>query len=404
MNEQLPQLLSSHEICVRCVGRCIGSKGSVELDSSIATAQDHAGELLENCVPEPSCSLCHGLVKRSIEYTDRITDELDDLEFETFLVGCALSNYDQADSIPEQFGFSPISLKFEIRKEIGLRITKKLGKNVEFQHPDISIIFDPNRMEHSLEIRSLYLLARYRKLVRGIPQTKWPCTHCKGRGCQECSNTGQQYPSSVELEVSQPFLAASKAADSSFHGAGREDIDALMLGTGRPFVLELKDPKIRTLDLKTLEKEVNRSSKVQITDLQYTDKDMIAFLKQGSPNAWKRYRARVQTGTELHSDQIKMLNQWGRDAHQLEQRTPQRVSHRRANKVRKKTIYSLVAKILAENIIELEIHAQGGAYIKEFISGDEGRTSPSVADLLRTSAICTALDVIGVDDRGIFQS
>jgi tRNA pseudouridine synthase 10 len=71
--------------------------------------------------------------------------------------------------------------------------------------------------------------------------------------------------------------------------------------------------------------------------------------------------------------------------------------------VRRKTIYNLEAKKITGNIIELKIHAQGGAYIKEFISGDEGRTSPSVADLLGTSAICTALDVIGVDDRGIFQ-
>jgi tRNA pseudouridine synthase 10 len=204
------------------------------------------------------------------------------------------------------------------------------------------------------------------------------------------------------MEISGPFIQATQATDSSFHGAGREDIDALMLGKGRPFVLELKDPKKRTIDLVGLSNKVNQSSKVQIKDIQYTDKDMIAFLKQGSSNAWKVYRADVETNTEITDEQIKVLNQWGQTQHQLEQRTPQRVSHRRANKLRRKKIYSVTAKRMGKCLLELEIHAQGGAYIKEFISSDEGRTEPSIAALLDTNALCTALDVIAVDDRGVF--
>ena len=37
-----------------------------------------------------------------------------------------------------------------------------------------------------------------------------------------------------------------------FHGMGREDIDALCLGEGRPFVLELSEPRIRDIDLDEL--------------------------------------------------------------------------------------------------------------------------------------------------------
>ena len=33
------------------------------------------------------------------------------------------------------------------------------------------------------------------------------------------------------------------ASDARFHSAGREDVDVRMLGEGRPFVLELLQPK-----------------------------------------------------------------------------------------------------------------------------------------------------------------
>jgi len=45
----------------------------------------------------------------------------------------------------------------------------------------------------------------------------------------------------------------------------------------------------------------------------------------------------------------------------------------------------------------VEIHGEGGLYIKELISGDEGRTEPSLAGLLGVGAEVTALDVVAVE-------
>ena len=44
------------------------------------------------------------------------------------------------------------------------------------------------------------------------------------------------------------------------------------------------------------------------------------------------------------------------------------------------------------------VKAEAGTYIKELISSDNGRTKPSVAGVLGTSAICTKLAVVGIDD------
>ena len=42
------------------------------------------------------------------------------------------------------------------------------------------------------------------------------------------------------------------------------------------------------------------------------------------------------------------------------------------------------------------IKTEGGLYIKELISSDEGRSNPSVTEVLNTQAICAELDVIEV--------
>ena len=46
----------------------------------------------------------------------------------------------------------------------------------------------------------------------------------------------------------------------------------------------------------------------------------------------------------------------------------------------------------------LDIAAEAGTYIKEFISGDGGRTSPSVAELLGRPVNCTFLVVTSIED------
>ncbi len=80
----------------------------------------------------------------------------------------------------------------------------------------------------------------------------------------------------------------------------------------------------------------------------------------------------------------------------IRQQTPRRVVHRRADIVREKYIYKAKVKRLTPNRFEMRIKCQGGLYIKELITGDEGRTMPSVAEILNTKALPLELDVLGV--------
>ena len=80
----------------------------------------------------------------------------------------------------------------------------------------------------------------------------------------------------------------------------------------------------------------------------------------------------------------------------IRQQTPLRVLHRRADLIREKYIYEAHLKRLAPNRAEMKIRCQGGLYIKELVSGDEGRTIPSVASILNVEAKPLELDVLKV--------
>jgi tRNA pseudouridine synthase 10 len=81
----------------------------------------------------------------------------------------------------------------------------------------------------------------------------------------------------------------------------------------------------------------------------------------------------------------------------VEQDTPQRVDHRRASMTRTRTVYDAEATLEDPRHAELEVHGEGGLYVKELVSSDEGRTTPSLAGLLGVGAEVTALDVLAVE-------
>ena len=49
---------------------------------------------------------------------------------------------------------------------------------------------------------------------------------------------------SVEEIIANAVKPFFEADNAQLHGSGREDIDVRMLGRGRPFVLELVNPKL----------------------------------------------------------------------------------------------------------------------------------------------------------------
>lgn len=84
----------------------------------------------------------------------------------------------------------------------------------------------------------------------------------------------------------------------------------------------------------------------------------------------------------------------------LAQRTPDRVSHRRADLVRRRTVYEtndpLVEEIDGETYVEFTLRCESGTYVKETVHGDSGRTQPSVAALIKSRCEVLWLDVADI--------
>ena len=183
---------------------------------------------------------------------------------------------------------------------------------------------------------------------------------------------------------------------NKFHGAGREDIDVRMLGRGRPFVLELIDPKITDVDLAECERVINErnAGRLEVLGLHWTERERVRALKE-APHA-KRYRASVTVEGEVRSGALDEL--LGRRI-QLAQHTPSRVAHRRADKVRERWIEVERFEVQEDGCWEAVIVSEHGTYLKEAISGEGERTRPSLGELLGgVQAECVELDVLAILD------
>ena len=399
--------LTNGNICNHCLGRkfsdVVKGNGNVERGEKIRKAHE-----LPEYDEDTKCDICSDIFKEiDSRLLDLVYEKIDflEIEFDTFVVGCKLPKeiVEKDALISEKLGLDVEILKREVNREMGKLLEKNLPQEVDFDKEDVIIMADFRRMlkedvenpvQVRIQINPIFIEGRYNKLVRNIPQTKWPCRKCKGRGCEACNFTGKQYPESVEELLSQTALKYSKGYEAKFHGAGREDIDVRMLGDGRPFVLEIKEPRIRKLDLEKIEREANEAAlgKTAYHNLKYTVRKRKAEIKTSSPDTYKVYRALVECEDEIREEDLNKLQ----SLHTIQQRTPIRVSHRRADKIREKEVKELSCKYINPHSFEMIIKTEGGLYIKELISSDEGRSKPSVSEVLGTQAICAELDVIEV--------
>lgn len=346
-----------------------------------------------------SCYLCDCAFNYLDELVEAIVKKLSRYDFENFLVGIKVkaSVEDSEDELRAKFKIKwGENIRNNFSREIGKRLAKATEKKVNFKRPDIIITVNPFTKRIVLKSNSLFVYGHYRKLIRGIPQSKWFCSSCGGKGCKNCNWSGKLYPESIEELISQPLLQTTAGSNVKFHVSGREDIDVRVLGSGRPFVMEILNPIKRRIDLENLEKKINKTlqGKIEVEGLEFTSKEKIKKIKT-LEKAKKSYRALAIFEEKVSNEAISKLKKNLQNTI-IYQQTPTRVMYRRANKVRKKRLISLKLEKLGHNLIEFFLTCEGGLYIKEFINGDKGRTNPSIVNITKIPAKCVELDVIDI--------
>ena len=277
------------------------------------------------------------------------------------------------------------SIKAEIRREVG-KLIQALdpGLRAEFDEPEATLLLHYPSGAVEVQVNSLLLRGRYWKLARNISQAYWP------------SPEGPRY-FSVE-QAAWGLLRLTGGERIVVHAAGREDVDARMLGTGRPLIIEVKAPRRRHLPLAELEEAANSSGRglVEFRLEGLARRRDITLYKEESAERRKVYKALIAVNRPLTRGDLERLEAEFSGRTVL-QRTPTRVLHRRPDVTRVKRVHRVSCRHLGGGIAECLIEADGGLYVKELVSGDGGRTTPSFSEVLGARAACVELDVLAVE-------
>ena len=497
--------------CDPCLGRLGGKKryeqtiteSGAEIRASVIRRDSH----LENVRTEiPLCPFCENLYEEANLLADIIHDAIQPYEATRLQLGARIPK-DQItaeEELRKRLGAGGSdALKSGLVTEIARNLNGRMeGKKLVNDKPQILALIDVLTLTVELDIRAHYLYGRYQKLERGIPQTRWPCRACKGRGCEKCEGTGLQYKKSVQDLIGNPLLGLFEAKEHAFHGMGREDIDVRCMGQGRPFVIEMKEPKVRTVDVVAAMKMINEAAEgsINITGLRDSNRSEVVRVKdtpaeksytirfrvmplseaehavltapvdlthvdvqerggKGKKNPKRRNRrgdrkndhkkplpAVIEVVEGPSEDELKALKKAelvekaealslaksGTKADLIErimnagppapvmfdlperefiketieklagvklfQRTPERVAHRRADLIRKRTVFETskpIIETMEDGVTEVEftLRCESGTYVKETVHGDGGRTQPSLSSLIKAKCDVLWLDV-----------
>ncbi|KAJ8437430.1 hypothetical protein Cgig2_031951 [Carnegiea gigantea] len=229
----------------------------------------------------------------------------------------------------------------------------------------------------------IYVLGRYLKYSRNVSQTRW------------IIDDERMGESSVEEITGDSVLPLCRGDNYKFHAAGREDIDVRMLGSGRPFLLEIQNPRIlpSELSVKEIEEKVNslRGKLVKVKNLKVVDDQVWALMREGEAEKQKQYAALVWISHELKDKDLQIISSI-KDMKIL-QKTPVRVLHRRSPLEREKIIHWMTIEKITGSTQYFLLHlcTQAGTYIKEFVHGDLGRTYPR-AEILQLDVTDVKMD------------
>jgi len=389
-------------LCNHCLGRLFASV-------SRGLSNEQRGFLVRSSLPEApapledmsQCSVCKGLFGEIEKFASLCAKESEGYEFSTFLVGTKIDAeiVENEEAFWTEIGAKETeSIKAEMNREIGKILERKLAKTVDFGNPDVVFLIDTRFDKVVLDVTPLFVYGRYRKYSRELPQTRWPCRECRGKGCPRCGGKGRMYESSVQDLIGPILMKHAKGTEEFFHGMGREDIDARMLGNGRPFVAEVRKPKKRALDLPSIQSEVNAGAGglIDVEGLRPSNRSEVRSIKESTHP--KSYRVRVRFQQLIEQGKLNELAAAlaGKPISQL---TPNRVAHRRAHLVRERTVRDIKIESVEGSEVVFVVEADSGTYIKELMHGDEGRTKPNVAEIVGVPCEVLELDVIGIGDK-----
>ncbi|MEE9323901.1 MAG: tRNA pseudouridine(54/55) synthase Pus10 [Candidatus Aenigmarchaeota archaeon] len=383
------KILNSGFVCDSCLGRqfakLLRDYSSMEkgkITRKFLAMEYETGEIkvdpanFEKGKKPEKCVVCENLFDNLLEISGEILKKVKQMDFETFLIGVKMNDslVMNEEALWEKTGIKYSEpIKSEINRELGKIVTEGTGKRMDPAKPDILIIFDLQKRETEVFSNSLFVYGEYKKFVRGLPQTHSP-----------------RYKQAIQDIIARPFIKSTLASSHVLHALGREDKEARCLAW-RPFVLEIKQPIKRRIDFERVKKEINKTKKIKVRGFRISDKKEVSLLKSKRP--YKVYR--IVADFEKKVEKVENLKKL---AGVIKQRTPERVLGSKPDKTKNKKVKSIKWKRINNKSYQFEIKTESGLYLKELVSGDSGRTNPSVSGILANQAKVKEFDLIDIED------
>jgi tRNA pseudouridine synthase 10 len=195
----------------------------------------------------------------------------DNYQFDTFLIGATLppNLFEKEDQIRARFKIrGRENIKSQLIRNLRKKFSEVTKKQIDILHPDLTINlrFQKNTSpEINVKMRSLIMLGRYVKKNRGIPQRSGgehnngneisvqnQPHHVFNRTHTQVSEICTSAGESIQSVISKEILRITRGEALKFSWIGSEDENSLVLGSGRPFFIQIRNPKTIRLVHKTL--------------------------------------------------------------------------------------------------------------------------------------------------------
>lgn len=366
------QIIKKYELCNNCLGRLFSKQ--LHLSSNKLLGK----KLRKNINYIQKCYICKNLFENLNHFLKLMLDTSSTYSFSSFSVGAMIkpSIVDRDDYIRSKYKLKGIdSVKTDISKELRKLFSRKTKKTIDFLDPDVTFTINLKDESCQLRSKSIFLSGRYIKILRGISQKQKSCENCSGKGCRTCNFHGISEFDSVEGIISQFLFKKFGGSTAKFTWIGGEDKSSLVLGTGRPFFVKIKNPLKRNLKLANLTFDF-----LKITNLKIIPASPKNPLKFNSSIELK-----ISTEDEIDSKNLKKLKDLQK--HPI-------VVYEKSGKRSEKKIFVVKYKKNSSNTFTLFIIAEGGFPVKRFVNSDD--VSPGISQILNTSCKCQEFDFLDI--------
>ena len=365
-------ILKKYDLCDQCLGRLFSKQ--LRLSSNKLLGK----KLHKNSTFQSKCYVCKNLFCNLDHFLKLMLDSSSNYTFKTYGIGIMIkpSIVDRDDFLRSQYQLKGIdSVKSDITKELIKLFTKKTHKIMDPFDPEIT--FTVNLKDESCQLRSksMTIFGRYVKSKRGYSQKQKSCDNCSGKGCRICDFHGISEFESIEGIISKLIFKKFGGTTAKFTWIGGEDKSSLVLGSGRPFFVKIKNPSKRKSKLS--DEDFNSVSLFNLKLVHESPKKSLTF--------HSKIKIKISTKLQINSKNLKKLK---------DLTTYPITVYEKSGKRYEKKIFDLTYKKNSSNVFTVIISAEGGFPIKRFVIGDD--ILPNISSVLDTTCMVQEFDFLDI--------